>query len=67
VIIKFLSELIQAGGEILYSKFHELINSICNTEKLPDQWQESIIVPVQIKGDKTDSSNFQEGLSSVSK
>jgi hypothetical protein len=35
----------------------ELINSIWNTEKLPDQWKESIIVPVLKKGDKTDCSN----------
>jgi hypothetical protein len=29
------AEFIQAGGEILCSKIHELINSIWNTEKLP--------------------------------
>jgi hypothetical protein len=29
-------ELIQAGGAIFHSKIHELINSIWNTEKLPD-------------------------------
>jgi hypothetical protein len=31
------AELIQTGGEILRSKFHNLINSIRNTEELPDQ------------------------------
>jgi hypothetical protein len=31
------AELIQAGGEILCSKIHTLINSIWNKEKLPDQ------------------------------
>jgi hypothetical protein len=31
------TELIQAGGEMLHSKFHELINSIWDMEKLPDQ------------------------------
>jgi hypothetical protein len=36
------AELIQAGGEIL-----------CSKEELPDQWKESIIVPVHKKGDKT--------------
>jgi hypothetical protein len=30
------AELIQAGGEILRSKIHELINSICYKEELPD-------------------------------
>jgi hypothetical protein len=34
--------LIQAGGEILCSKIHKLINCIWNKE---DQWKESIIVP----------------------
>jgi hypothetical protein len=48
------AELIQAGGEILYSKIHKLIKSIWNEEELPDQWKESIIVKVQKKGDKTD-------------
>jgi hypothetical protein len=46
------AELIQAGGEILWSKVHKLINSIWNKE----EFQESIIVLVQKKGDKTDCS-----------
>jgi hypothetical protein len=32
-------ELIQAGGKILCSKIHKLINSIWNQEELPDQWK----------------------------
>jgi hypothetical protein len=48
------AELIQAGGEILLSAIHKLINSVWNKEKLPDQWKESIIVSVHKKGDKTD-------------
>jgi hypothetical protein len=47
---QILAELIQAGGEILLSAFHKLINSVWNKKELPDQWKESIIVPV----DKTD-------------
>jgi hypothetical protein len=47
------TELIQAGGKILLSAIHKLINSIWNKEELPDQWKESIIVPVHQKGDKT--------------
>ncbi|PNF28176.1 hypothetical protein B7P43_G07561, partial [Cryptotermes secundus] len=38
-------ELIQAGGEILLSKIHKVIDYIWNKEDLPDQWKESIIVP----------------------
>jgi hypothetical protein len=51
---QILAELIQAGGEILLSGIHKLINSVWNKEELPDQWKESIIVPVHKKGDKTD-------------
>jgi hypothetical protein len=45
------AELIHAGGEILRSKIHKLIKSIWNKKELPDQWKESIIVPVHKKGD----------------
>jgi hypothetical protein len=31
------AELIQAGGEMLLSAIHKLINSIWNEEELPDQ------------------------------
>jgi hypothetical protein len=41
------AELIQAGGEILLSAIHKLINSVWNKEELPDQWKESIIVPIK--------------------
>jgi hypothetical protein len=40
------AELIQVGGEILLSAIRKLINSIWNKEELPDQWKESIIVPI---------------------
>jgi hypothetical protein len=53
------AELIQAGGELLHSEVHELINSISNMENLPDQWKESIIVPVHKKGDKTNRCNYR--------
>jgi hypothetical protein len=49
-------ELIQAGGETLWSEVHNFVKSIWNKEKLPDQWKESIIVPVHKKGDTTDCS-----------
>jgi hypothetical protein len=56
---QILAELIQAGGEILHSKIHKRINSIWSKKELPDQWKESIIVPIYKKGDKTDCNNYR--------
>jgi hypothetical protein len=36
-----LVDIIQAGGEILRSGIHELMNSVCNEDELPHQWNES--------------------------
>jgi hypothetical protein len=53
------AELILVGGEMLLSAIHKLINSVWNKEELPDQWKESISVPVHKKGDKTDCNNYR--------
>jgi hypothetical protein len=45
------------GGETLLSAIHKLINSIWIKDELPDQ---SIIVSVYKKGDKTDCNNYRE-------
>jgi hypothetical protein len=37
---QILVELIEAGGEILLSAIHKLINSVWNKEELHDQWKE---------------------------
>jgi hypothetical protein len=44
---QILAELIKAGGETFYSEIHRLICCIWNKEELPQQWKESIIVPIQ--------------------
>jgi hypothetical protein len=62
---QILAELKQAGGETLVSAIHKLINSIWNKEALPDQWKESIIVPIHKMGDKTDCNNYY-GISLLS-
>jgi hypothetical protein len=59
------AELIKAGGSKICSEIHKLVNSILNKEELPDQWKESIIVPLYKKGDKTDCSNYR-GISLLS-
>jgi hypothetical protein len=62
---QILAELIQGGGEILLSVIHKLINSVWNKEELPDQWKESIIIPIHKKGDKIDCNNYH-GISLLS-
>jgi hypothetical protein len=58
-------ELIQSGGEMLLSAIHKPINSVWYKEDLPDQWKESIIVPIHKNGDKTDCNNYR-GISLLS-
>jgi hypothetical protein len=45
--VQILVELIQAGVRLVYVD-HKLINSIWNKEELPDQWTESLIIPVPL-------------------
>jgi hypothetical protein len=49
------AELIKEGGETLYSEIQRLICCIWNKEELPQQWKESIIIPIYKKGDKTNN------------
>ena len=50
-------ELIKAEGGTIYGEIHKLITSIWKKEKLPEEWKESIIVPIRKKVDKTDCNN----------
>jgi hypothetical protein len=56
--------LIKAGGET-DSEIQRFIYSIWNKEEIPQQWNESIIVPIYKKGDKTECNNYQ-GISLLS-
>jgi hypothetical protein len=53
------TELIKAGSETLYSEIHGLICYIWSKEELPQQWKESIIVPIHKNGDKTGRNNYR--------
>ena len=45
------AELIKVGGRTIRYAIHKLMISIWNKEELPDEWKESIIVPICKKGD----------------
>ena len=50
---------VKAGGTTIRYEIHKLIISLWNREELPQEWRESIIVPINKKGDKTDCSNYR--------
>jgi hypothetical protein len=45
------AEAIKTEGRTTHGEIHKLIISIWNKEELPEEWKESIIVPVYKKGD----------------
>jgi hypothetical protein len=49
------AELIKSGGSTIRCAIHKLLISIWNKEELPEQWKESVIVPIYKKGDKSRS------------
>ena len=50
--------MIKAWGRTIRSEFHKLINSIWNKEELPEEWKESIVIPIYKKSDEASCSIF---------
>ena len=48
---------VPSRGRTIRSENHNLINSLWN-EELPEDWKESIIVPIYKMGDETDYSTY---------
>jgi hypothetical protein len=53
------AEVIKAGGRIIRSVIHKLINYIWNKDVLPEEWKDSIILPIYKKGTTRDCSNYR--------
>ena len=51
--------MIKVGGKTIRCEINKLVISIWNKEELPEEWKESIIVPIYKKGDKTDCGNYR--------
>jgi hypothetical protein len=48
------AELIKVGGRTIRGAIRKLIIALWNKEELPEEWKESVIVPIHKKGDKTE-------------
>jgi hypothetical protein len=56
---RIATEFIKAVGKKIRNIIHKRINSMSNKEELPEEWKESIIVPIYKNGDKTNCSNYR--------
>ena len=52
-------ELLEAGGEQLARQMHRLCNKAWEEGKIPDEWGDSILVPIPKEGDLSDCLNYQ--------
>ena len=52
------AELIKSEDRTIRGAIHKLIIAIWNKEELPEEWKESVIVPIHKKGDKTECNNY---------
>jgi len=59
------AKLVKTVGRTNHSDIHKIINSTFNTEILPEEWKESIFIPIYKRRDKPDCNNFR-GISLLS-
>lgn len=53
------AELLKAAGANFNSVFHQLLTKIWNEEKMPEDWNHSIICPIHKKGDRRECKNYR--------
>lgn len=56
---KIPNELIKNGGSAMIEEYTKLFNIILQHGKIPEEWKNSITVPIFKKGEKTDPANYR--------
>jgi len=46
VLIKYQQIFIKAWGKTIRNEIHKLIICVWNKEELPEEWKESVIIPI---------------------
>jgi len=46
------SELIKYGGNKLLSRIYDLVRQVWEEERIPEEWKETIVVPIHKRGDE---------------
>ena len=54
-----MAEMLQAGGDCLKRKIHELCNRVWDEENIPEQWGRSLLIPIPKKGDLSQCLNYR--------
>jgi len=52
-------ELIKYGGNELLNRMYELVRKIWEEERIPEEWKETIIVPIHKRGDRDSCKNYR--------
>jgi len=50
-------ELIKYEGNKLLNRIYELVRQVWEEKRIPEEWKETIIVPIHKRGDRDNSEN----------
>jgi hypothetical protein len=51
-------ELTKYGGNKLLNRMYELVRQIWEEERIPEEWKETIIIPIYKRGDRDRCENY---------
>jgi hypothetical protein len=53
------AEALRAGGDTVVERLHALIRQVWDTENVPEDWKDGMIIPLHKKGDRSLCSNYR--------